>query len=242
MLFLPATPEVLAAFIAEAEAAPEELSTIANVMYAPPMPFIPAEHHGKLIILAMLVYAGDLDAGERALAPFRALATPLADMVRPMAYPEMYPPHDPGYRPLAIGRTLFTDSFELRDAETILERIKSSTAATAVTQLRVLGGAMARVPADATAFAHRGRGILGNVAAMFASLEELPEHAAWTTDLALELSRGDASAYVGFLGDEGEARVRAAYPGATWDRLAEVKTTYDPENLFRLNQNIPPSG
>jgi FAD/FMN-containing dehydrogenase len=240
MLFLPATPEVLAAFIAEAEAAPEELSTIANVMYAPPMPSIPAEHHGKLIILAMLVYAGDLDAGERALAPFRALATPLADMVRPMAYPEMYPPHDPGYRPLAIGRTLFTDSFELRDAETILERIKSSTAATAVTQLRVLGGAMARVPADATAFAHRGRGILGNVAAMFGSPEELPEHAAWTTDLAMELSRGDTSAYVGFLGDEGEARVRAAYPGATWDRLAEVKATYDPDNVFRLNQNVPP--
>jgi hypothetical protein len=75
---------------------------------------------------------------------------------------------------------------------------------------------------------------------MFASLDELPEHAAWTTDLAMELSRGDTSAYVGFLGDEGEARVRAAYPGATWDRLAEVKATYDPENVFQLNQNVPP--
>src|SRR3954447_16364020 len=116
MLFPPATPEVLAAFIAEAEAAPEELSTIANVMAAPPLPFIPAEHHGKLIILAMVVYAGDVEAGERALAPFRSLTTPLADMVRPMAYPEMHPPHDGSYRPLAVGRTLFTDSFELRDA------------------------------------------------------------------------------------------------------------------------------
>jgi FAD/FMN-containing dehydrogenase len=99
---------------------------------------------------------------------------------------------------------------------------------------------MARVPADATAFAHRGRGILGNAAAMFTSLEELPVHRAWTVDLANELSRGDSSAYVGFLGDEGEERVRAAYPGATWDRLAQVKATYDPDNVFRLNQNVPP--
>jgi FAD/FMN-containing dehydrogenase len=240
MLFLPATPEVLTAFIAEAEAAPEELSTIVNVMPAPPMPFLAPEHHGRLIILALLVYAGDAEAGERAVAPFRSLTTPLADMVRPMTYPEMYPPRDETYRPLAIGRTLFTDSFEQRDAETILERIEGSTAATAVAQLRVLGGAMARVPADATAFAHRGRGILGNAAAMFTSLEELPVHRAWTVDLANELSRGDSSAYVGFLGDEGEERVRAAYPGATWDRLAQVKATYDPDNVFRLNQNVPP--
>jgi FAD/FMN-containing dehydrogenase len=240
MLYLPATPEVIAAFVAEAEAAPEELSTIANVMVAPPLPFVPPEHHGKLIVLAMLVYAGDVEAGQRAMAPFRALATPLADMVRPMRYPEMYPPGDESYRPLAVGRTLFTDSFELRDAETILERIQSSTAAGPVTQLRILGGALARVPADATAFAHRGRRIMGNAAAMYANPEERPEHEAWATDLANELSRGDSSAYVGFLGDEGEERVRAAYPGTTWDRLAAIKATYDPDNLFRLNQNIPP--
>jgi FAD/FMN-containing dehydrogenase len=152
----------------------------------------------------------------------------------------MYPPRDESYRPLAVGRTLFTDSIELRDAETIIERIQRSTAASAVTQLRVLGGAMARVPAEATAFAHRGRGILGNAAAMYATPEEHPVHEAWATDLARELSHGDAGAYAGFLADEGEERVRAAYPGATWDRLAEVKATYDPENLFRLNQNVPP--
>src|SRR5215212_8055000 len=83
MLILPATPEVIASFVAEAEAAPEELSTIANVMVAPPMPFLPAEAHGKLVIMAMLVYAGEVDEGERAIAPFRALATPLADTVGP---------------------------------------------------------------------------------------------------------------------------------------------------------------
>jgi FAD/FMN-containing dehydrogenase len=134
MLILPATPEVVASFVAEAEAAPEELSAIANVMTAPPMPFLPAETQGQLIIMAMLVYAGDVEAGERAIAPFRGLAEPIADMVKPMPYPD-----------------------------------------------------------------------------------------------------------VGFLGEEGEARVRDAYPGSTWKRLAEIKDRYDPTNLFRLNQNIPPA-
>src|SRR5215211_5866680 len=90
MLILPATPEVIASFVAEAEAAPEELSTIANVMTAPPMPFLPAEHHGKLVIMALLAYAGEVETCERAIAPFRALATPIADMVKTMRYPEIY--------------------------------------------------------------------------------------------------------------------------------------------------------
>jgi FAD/FMN-containing dehydrogenase len=85
MLILPATDDVIAGFIAEAEAAPDELSTIANVMPAPPMPFLPADAHGKLIVFAMLVYAGNADDGERAVAPFRKLATPLADMLKPMS-------------------------------------------------------------------------------------------------------------------------------------------------------------
>ncbi len=79
--------------MAEADAAPEELSTIANVMTAPPMPFLPAGGiTASSIIMAMMVYAGEVEAGQRAIAPFRALATPIADMVRPMRYPEMYPP------------------------------------------------------------------------------------------------------------------------------------------------------
>jgi FAD/FMN-containing dehydrogenase len=87
MLVLPATADTVAGFIAASEAAPEELSTIANVMNAPPMPFLPEEVHGQVVILGMLAYAGDADAGERAIAPFRALATPIADMVKPMPYP-----------------------------------------------------------------------------------------------------------------------------------------------------------
>jgi FAD/FMN-containing dehydrogenase len=241
MLLLPATADVVASFMAEAEAAPEELSTIANVMVAPPMPFLPAEHHGKLIVLALLAYAGDAEAGERAIAPFRALATPLADMVRPMPYPEMYLPEEDDYHPTAVGRTMFVDAVDREVATTILEVLQASDAPVRVAQLRVLGGAMARVPAEATAFAHRTSRIMVNVAAFYDGLEDRAVREAWVQDFAATLRQGDAGAYVNFLADEGPDAVRAAYPGATWDRLVEIKRRYDPTNLFRLNQNIPPT-
>jgi FAD/FMN-containing dehydrogenase len=241
MLFLPASPELIAGFVAAAEAAPEELSTIANVMTAPPMPFIPAEHHGKLLVMAFMAYAGPVDEGERAIAPFRALAEPIADMVRPMAYAEMYPPEEEEYRPVAAARTMFVNGVDLEAARSILDRIQESSAMMAATQIRVLGGAMARVAPDATAFAHRRSPIMVNVAAIYQRPEERVVHEAWVNGLSKQLEQGDDGAYVGFLGDEGEERVRAAYPGATWDRLAAVKRRYDPDNVFRLNQNVAPA-
>jgi FAD/FMN-containing dehydrogenase len=242
MLFLPATAEVLARFMAEAEAAPAKLSTIANVMPAMPMPMLPEEHQGKLCIFALMVYAGDVEAGQRALAPFRSLATPLADLLRPMPYPEIYPPEDEDYRPTAVVRTVFMDRVDRDMAELIVDRIGSSDAPFRVAQLRVLGGAMARVPADATAFAHRSSRIMANVAAFYEGPEDREVRDAWVAEFARDLHQGDDGAYVNFLGDEGEARLRAAYPGPTWDRLRQVKATYDPTNLFRGNHNIPPSG
>lgn len=241
MLFLPATSDVISSFIALAEVAPEELSTIANVLTAPPMPFLPAEYHGKLIIMAMLVYAGDVGEGERVIAPFRALATPIADMVKPMQYPEIYPPEDSEYHPVAASRTMFVDHIDGSVAETILDHLKSSTAMMAVAQLRVLGGAMARVPVDATAFAHRKSRIMVNVAALYERSDEKAIHEAWAANFAKAQQQNDNGAYVNFLGEDGEARIRAAYPGRTWDRLQEIKARYDPDNLFRLNQNIPPA-
>ena len=243
MLLLPATVDTIAGFIAAAEAAPEELSTIANVMPAPPMPFLPEELHGKLSIMALVCYAGDAEAGQRAIAPLRALATPLADMVRPMTYPEIYPPEEGGgdYHPIASVRTMFVDRVDRDVAETILEHIGASTAQMAVAQLRVLGGAMARVPSDATAYAHRTSRIMVNLAAVYPSAEEKPAHEAWVTRFHEAIRQSDNGAYVNFVGDEGEARVHAAYPDATWARLAEIKRRYDPTNLFHLNQNIPPA-
>ena len=241
MLILPATPDTIAGFMAEAESAPEELSGIANVMFAPPMPFLPQEVHGKLIIMAFLVYAGEAEAGQRALAPFRALATPLSDMLKPMTYPEIYPAEEGGdYHPVAASYTMFVDQIDRSVAELIVERLKASSAMMKVAQLRVLGGAMARVPADATAFAHRKSKIMVNIAALYMNPEEKATHEAWVADFANSLRQSDSGAYVNFLGDEGEERIRAAYPGSTWDRLREVKQRYDPDNLFRLNQNIAP--
>jgi FAD/FMN-containing dehydrogenase len=241
MMMLPATPDVIHSFVILAEAAPEELSTIANVMPAPPMPFVPAEHHGKLVILAMLCYAGAVEAGELAIAPFRALATPIVDMVKPSRYPEMYPPEDPDYHPIATGRTFFIDSVDRGVANTIVDHLNSTDAQMRVAQLRVLGGAMARVPVDATAFAHRRSKIIVNVAALYGSADQASVYEPWVTGFAAALQQSDAGRYVNFLVDEGEAAIRAAYPGATWDRLRAIKARYDPANLFRLNQNIPPA-
>ena len=240
MLMLPATPDVIASFVAEAEAAPEELSTIANVMLAPPMPFVPAEHHGRPVVMAQLVHARSSEAGERAIAPFRALATPIADTLRPMRYPEIFALANGGPQPVAAAmRNMFIDAVDRHAAQTMIDHLREASAPMAAAQLRVLGGAIARVPAAATAFAHRGRRIMLNVTAMYERLEEAPVHEAWATRFAAALNQGEAGAYVGFLGDEGEARVREAYPGSTWDRLTAIKRRYDPTNLFRLNQNIP---
>jgi FAD/FMN-containing dehydrogenase len=124
-------------------------------------------------------------------------------------------------------------------AETIVDHLQASKAQMAVAQIRVLGGAMARVPADATAFAHRGSRIMVNVAAVYERPDEAAVHQPWVSGFAAALRQGDDGAYVGFLGDEGEGRIREAYPGSTYERLAAIKARYDPTNLFRLNQNIP---
>ncbi|MFL5680991.1 MAG: FAD-binding oxidoreductase [Chloroflexota bacterium] len=240
ILILPATQETIAGFIAASEAAPDELSGIANVMPAPPMPFLPEQIVGKVVIFALMAWAGDDEAGERALAPFRALATPLADMLRPMAYAEMYFPEDDSYHPKAVSRTMFMDRVDVDDARTMLEHLEASDASLRAVQLRVLGGAMARVPADATAFAHRSSRIMTNVAAFYDGPDDKPVREAWVAELSAALHQGDAGAYVNFLLDEGDARVRAAYPNGIWDRLVEIKRRYDPDNVFRRNQNIAP--
>jgi FAD/FMN-containing dehydrogenase len=163
------------------------------------------------------------------------------DMVKPMPYPQIYPPEEGDYHPTAVGRTMFVDKIDRDVGEMILEYLGASDAVMRVAQLRVLGGAMARVPAEATAFAHRSSPIMVNVAAFYEGPEDLARREAWVTDFAAALRQREDGAYVGFLGEEGEGRVREAYPGATWERLAEIKGRYDPTNLFRLNQNVGPS-
>jgi FAD/FMN-containing dehydrogenase len=100
---------------------------------------------------------------------------------------------------------------------------------------------MARVPVEATAFAHRQKKYMMAIGAVYENPDDTPEHLKWLENYVAELHQGTEGVYSNFLGNEGEARVREAYPQATWDRLVSIKARYDPTNLFRLNQNIPPA-
>jgi FAD/FMN-containing dehydrogenase len=205
-----------------------------------PMPFIPEEAHGKPMLMGMVAYVGPIDQAEGVLAPFRALGEPYADMVRPIRYPEIYEGEGPPVR-YGAGANFFADTLDPAAAATILEQLHQSTAMMNAVQLRVLGGALARVPSDATSFAHRDRGLFVNIAAMYMDPGEKDTHDAWVAGVADSLGKDEAGGYVGFLGEEDEGTVRAAYPGPTWDRLRELKRRYDPDNFFRLNHNIPPA-
>jgi FAD/FMN-containing dehydrogenase len=163
-------------------------------------------------------------------------------MVKPMRYTEIYPPDDPSYHPIAYGHTMFIDRVDAKTAELVISELSSpSTAMFKVAQIRVLGGAFARVPVEATAFAHRRSKIMVNCAAVYKDASEEPEHAAWVKKFARELRQSDAGAYVNFLAQDAKERLRDAYPGPTFDRLVAIKRRYDPTNLFRLNANIDPN-
>jgi len=242
-LVLPATAENLAKFAALADAAPEALSTIAMVMPIPPVPFVPAEFHGRLALIGMMAFSGTPDAAAAALAPFRAIATPIADLVGPAPYSAMYamdPP--PEMRPAVSCRSRFVDRFSVEAAAKMLAALEACPSPMKMGQIRVLGGAYSRVPADATAFAHRQGKVMVAFLAMYEGGADVTAHFdRWATGAIESVSEKTAVAYVNFLGVEGGAGLRAAYPGSTWDRLRQVKAKYDPENLFRLNQNIPPA-
>lgn len=240
ILCLPATPQTIASFLREADSAPEALSTIANVMTAPPMPFLAEEHHGKVIIFAMLCYAGNPSEGEKVIESFRNIATPLADLLHPMSYAELFPPDDSEYHPIAAGRTMFLDYVDESVAETILNNLSKATGMMSVTQLRALGGAVSRVPADATAYGHRNSKIMANLAVLYQNIDDKPTHEKWVDEFQNAITQSDKGAYVNFINTVGENELNAAYSSTTLGKLRQVKAKYDPTNLFRMNQNIAP--
>jgi FAD/FMN-containing dehydrogenase len=242
MVVLPATPQVIADFVAAATDASDDLSAIAGIMVAPPMPFLPEEAHGQMVVVALMVHSGDIAAGEVEVDRFRRLATPMHDDLKVMRYAEMFPPDEAGPpQPEAMSlRSVFSDEFTLPEAEVVVDALRSSNAAMSVIQIRVLGGAVSRIPNDATAFAHRSRAMVLNLAAAYESPSRRPEYEVWVEGLASKLRKGPAGSYVNFLGDDSEGAVREIYPGETWDRLVEVKSKYDENNLFSSNHNIPP--
>jgi FAD/FMN-containing dehydrogenase len=243
MLMLPATPASLVALLEQAYAAPDDLSLIVVVMPAPPLPFIPAEAHGSMVMMVTLVYAGDIAEGERVVAEFRALAKPLLDAVRPMRYAAIYDDHADAPHPAAVTlHTRFIESLDIDAAATLFEHLRTGSAPMRMAQFRPLGGALARVPSDATAFAHRDRRFTAIVGAMYERPEQHAEYAAWAAAGAAGLGDAAPGAYVGFLGDEGDARVAKTYPGTTGARLSRIRREYNPTNLFVGNHSVVTRG
>jgi len=243
-LVLPPTPEVVAGFAALADAAPNELSTIAMIMPIPPVPTVPVEAHGKLAFIAMMAYAGDPAAAQQVLAPFRALATPLADMIGTAPYSSLYmldPP--PGIRPMVAIRSRFTERFGIEEARALVAAAQNCTAPMSMSQIRVLGGAHTDVAPDATAFGHRRSRFMVSFLAMYGGGPEVIDaQERWVSESLASVVPGTAGTYVNFLG-AGDANdgIAAAYPAATLQRLRQVKHRYDPENLFRHNTNVSPA-
>jgi len=239
-LFLPPTRDVLRSLVPIAASAPEELTTIAFLMPVPAVPFVEEEHHGKPSLVLMFVFAGEPGAGQAAIAPFRAVATPFGEAAMPMPYPGIYEfTAEASASHPSTTRSLFMDALDDESVDTIVDSLAVAPVGSMV-QIRVLGGAMSRVAADATAFAHRGAPVLVAVINAFLDPDGVEAATAWNRSLFAALEPKATGVYANFLEDEGEARIRLAYPDGTHDRLAAVKRRYDPANVFHRNQNIRP--
>jgi FAD/FMN-containing dehydrogenase len=234
---------VLAGFREAAAGAPDELSMAINLTTAPPLPFLPAEVHGKPILAVLGVYSGRSEDGDAATRSFRSLAPVVVDLFSAMPYVAMQGLLDPLY-PRGMWNYFRSAFFADLDDATVKALVSSySQAPNEVSELHVhhLGGAMGRVSPDATAFGTRDREFILNVVARAPGAAGFDGVIEWARSACAKLGP-DAAAYVNFTGEASEDRVRASYPAQTYARLVSVKDRYDPTNLFRLNQNVPPSG
>jgi FAD/FMN-containing dehydrogenase len=209
------------------------------------VPFLPEAVHGQLVVGILGVYAGNVEDGAKAAQPLRTLGEPLADLMGPMPYTAIQSLLDPLWT--AGAQNYFTGALlsGLTDEtiDTLLARHASGRAPVRELHLHHCGGAMARVPAAATAFAHRNAAYVLNIVARSPDREGFPEHVGWAraTHQAVD-PWTTGGAYVNFTSESGADKVQASYPPDTYARLVTVKDRYDPTNLFQLNQNIRPSG
>jgi FAD/FMN-containing dehydrogenase len=231
--------DTVADLVAAAGAAPDELSTMVNVMKAPPAPFLPSELHGHPIVVALACHSGRLEDAAAALAPLRAAGSLIADLVRTQPYPAMFgvAAQPVGMRPFL--RTGFVESFDAERANRAIELVGQAPTATALVNLRLMGGAIGRISADATAFAHRDRAIMASVSAIDADPELAARAGEWADATAQQLAIGGAG-YASFVTATDSEAAEAAYPGSTLERLIDTKRRYDPFNLFCSNLNISP--
>jgi FAD/FMN-containing dehydrogenase len=224
--------------------APDELCCWAVMRKAPPLPFLPPEVHGTEVIVLALCHAGDLASGEKAVAPFKAIGRPIADVVGPAPYAAWQAAFDPL---LAAGERNYWKSHsfdELGDRliDVLLQGVRSLPSPQCEIFIASLGGAINRVPAGATAYPHRNVQFVVNVHTRWGHPAEDEACIAWARGLyAAAAPFATGGVYVNFMPDDEIQRVRSGAYGPNYDRLAKIKAKYDPTNLFRMNQNVVPA-
>jgi len=224
--------------------APDELTVWAVMRKAPPLPFIAAEWHGKDVLIFAACHSGDMAGGDKAMKPLRALGKPIADVISPHPFVAWQAAFDPLLTPGARNYWKSHDFAELSDSaiRVIVDAASHLPSPECEVFIAHVGGAMGRVAPDATAWANRNAHFVMNAHARWRDAAQDAICIAW----ARQLSEGTApfasgSVYVNFMPDDEPGRVEKAY-GENYRRLSEIKHRYDPKNLFRMNQNIRPSG
>lgn len=240
-LVLPATREVLRGYADYTPKAPNDLSTIAFMMAAPPAPFIPEQYIGQPVVLIGATWTGAKEDLDAALEPLRSLASPIADTIDAIPYQAMFAyTAEATKRHGAAIRSMFTDALTDEQLDSMVAAMQVSTSPFNMIQLRGLGGAMAQVPADETAFVHRDADLMVSVIGIWMDPEDDgTAHRRWTEQAWKPLASASRGVYVNFLQDDIDERTPEAYRGIM-QRLAEVKAKYDPENVFHFNANVRP--
>ena len=223
--------------------APDEMCCWVVMRKAPPLPFLPKEVHGTEVLVLALCYAGDLAAGAEAAAPFKAIGHPIADVVGPHPFTAWQAAFDPLLTPGARNYWKSHDFVDLADGlvDGLLDAVKQLPSPQCEIFIGNLGGAINRVPAEATAYPHRDVNFVMNVHTRWSAPSEDAACIAWTRELyqaAAPFATGGV--YVNFMPEDEAARVSGGAYGANYARLARIKAQYDPANLFRLNQNVTP--
>ena len=208
---------------------------------APPEPFVPEWLQGQPAIGVQVCYVGDLDEGERCLAPLRTAFAPTVDLVGPIPYTVHQQLNDPG---TPWGRQVFLKSANLKEMsddviDIIVGHVARSTSPMTLVPINAWGGAISRVAEDATAFGHRDSKFTVYIFTMWPDPTERDVHVEWARAFHEALRPHMNGIYVNEMGPE--ERVHEAYSAATFARLVEVKNAYDPTNFFRMNQNIAPT-
>jgi FAD/FMN-containing dehydrogenase len=222
---------------------PDELTTIVVHRRVPPLPAIPSEFHGKPTVAVICCYAGTIEDGEKVIRPMKRFGAPFLDLCAPKPFVTHQSMFDPSFPQGWWYYFRSADLTELSDdvVDIIASRALKMTSPLTAFPIFQLGGAMRRVGEDETAFNGRGAGHTININATTATAEGFDDEREWSRSLWTALQPYHTSVYVNFLMEEGEERIRQAYGAKRYARLKALKRKYDPDNFFRINQNIPPS-